>query len=87
MSGPKVARDTSAYEEAQYVLKFSTENGLKAKVHVNQLKEDPRPEFEICPQGNKEYGIVAFFLYTSWWLGEKVSIRRVVSGQQYSYEI
>ncbi len=86
MIGPRITRTRSRYEEAQYSLNFCTEDGLRAMVHVNRLKEGPSNAFEICVQGDKTYGAIAFFLYMSSWIGEKIYIKRLVSASEYSNE-
>jgi len=57
---PRVVRGKSSYDKADHELKFYSEDGLKAQVHISL----DGGSVKVCPQGNKKYGLIAWRMYS-----------------------
>ena len=58
---PRVVRGKSSYDKADHELKFYSEDGLKAQVHISL----DGGSVKVCPQGNKKYGLIAWRMYSA----------------------
>ena len=75
-------RGCTMFEETEARFIVRTEDGLHARVFYDW---NDGPEFEVYPQGNKKYALVAFYIYmTNLLKAEKPAVKYVGSVSELS---
>lgn len=80
-----VKKYMSKYEEPDYQIAIDTGEGLRSTVHVER-KDEEGTAFTICSQGDKNYGIAAFYLYAYLMYKRPPEEINVVSAAEWTYQ-
>jgi len=83
MSRARVEFDDTKFDNATYKVSFCTNDGLKSVVHVKENDEGEGIDVGLFPQGNRLYGVIAFYLCADGLYDEPVSIRNVFSMKEW----